>query len=61
MTPNVENEPSLAPSADTHAEKAEKIRAGKGVASVLGGVAVAFLVAFVIIIIGSLLLGFHVI
>ncbi|WFR97550.1 hypothetical protein [Rhizobium tumorigenes] len=61
MTSNVENEPSLTPSADTHAEKAEKVRAGKGVAGVLGGVAGLFLLAFVAIIIGALLLGLHII
>jgi len=61
MPQNVENEPGLAPSADTHAEKVEKVRSGKGVAGILGGVALAFLVAFVVIIVGSLLLGFHVI
>lgn len=61
MPQNIENEPSLAPSADSHAEKAEKIRSGKGVAGILGGVAVVFLAAFVVIIVGSLLLGFHII
>ena len=29
MPRDVENEPGLAPSADTHAEKSEKVRAGK--------------------------------
>jgi hypothetical protein len=46
MSQNVGTEPSLAPSTDSHAEKAEKIRSGKGVAGILGGVAVLFLAAF---------------
>jgi hypothetical protein len=46
MPQNIETEPSLAPFADSHAEKAEKIRSGKGVAGILGGVAALFLAAF---------------
>lgn len=42
---DIENEPALAPSADTPAEKRERVRAGKGVASVFGIVALMFMVA----------------
>lgn len=60
MPRDVENEPGLAPSADTHAEKSEKVRAGKGAAGVLGGVALAFVLGFVVIIVGALLFGLHI-
>lgn len=61
MSPNVEDEPSLTPSADSHSEKAEKIRAGKGVVGILGGIAGLFLIAFVVIIIGGVLLSLDII
>ena len=61
MPQNLEKEPGLAPSGDTHAAKGEKLRAGKGVAGVLGGVALAFVVGFVVIIVGALLFGLHII
>jgi hypothetical protein len=40
------NEPSLSPSADSPSEKVEKVRAGKGVVAILGGIAVVFLIFF---------------
>jgi len=61
MPQNIDNEPGLAPSADSRAKNSEKVRAGKGVAGIRGGVAGVFLAAFVVIIVGSLLLGFHII
>lgn len=48
--PNPLNEPSLTPSADTPEEKVEKVRAGKGVVGIVGGIAIMFLIAFVAII-----------
>jgi hypothetical protein len=60
MTQNVENEPGLAPSAESQTQKAEKVRAGKGLAGVVGIIAAMFLVGFVIIIVGSLVLGLHI-
>ncbi|NLR97018.1 hypothetical protein HGP17_09235 [Rhizobium sp. P38BS-XIX] len=45
--PDSQNEPSLTPSADTPGEKREKARAGKGVAAILGAIAVVFIIFFV--------------
>lgn len=61
MTKNIENEPGLTPSGDSHAEKTEKLRAGKGVAGVLGGVGAVFIISFVVIIVGALLFGLKII
>jgi hypothetical protein len=41
----IDNEPALVPSADTQAEKQERVRAGKRVASVFGIIALMFMVA----------------
>lgn len=42
---SIKNEPGLAPSADSPAEKKERVRAGKGVAFVVGIVAAMFMIA----------------
>ena len=42
---SIRNEPGLAPSAATGAEKKERVRAGKGLASVIGVIALIFIVA----------------
>ncbi len=55
--PNPSNEPSLTPSADSPGQKAEKVRAGKGVVSIIGGIAVVFLCIFVGIIGYALIFG----
>jgi hypothetical protein len=53
MTRDIGQEPSLAPSADSNSEKAEKVRSGKVVATVLGFIILAFLLGYVAIIIGG--------
>lgn len=42
---NIEKEPALAPSADSPSEKRERVRAGKGLAFVIGTIAAMFMVA----------------
>jgi hypothetical protein len=42
---DIEKEPALAPSADSPAEKRERVRAGKGLASVIGIIAIMFMVS----------------
>jgi len=56
--PDTSNEPSLTPSGDGPKEKAEKVRAGKGVVGILGGIAVAFLFVFVGIVGYAVIFGF---
>ncbi|QND48118.1 hypothetical protein HB780_21010 [Rhizobium lusitanum] len=55
--PNSSNEPSLTPSADSPGQKAEKARAGKSVAAIIGAIAVVFLIIFVGIIGHALIFG----
>ena len=51
------NDPTLAPTADSPAQKIEKVRAGKGVAGILGAIAVVFVVVFAGIIGYALIFG----
>ena len=55
--PDPKNEPSLTPSADTPNEKKEKARAGKGVAAILGAIAVVFIIFFVGVFVFGALFG----